>query len=197
MTEEIKDLITKIKNEGVKVAQDKSSQIELQAQTLAGKIIQDAKLAAEKIIKDAQRETEQYRSSTEALLKQSGRDMLLSLKKEIVSMLDLIIKKNIRASLAPEEMLKIISLLIKANTQKEDVVVVLKEGDLKSIQAGLLAELSEEMKSHLVLKPSDEISAGFTISYDAGKSLFDFSGEALAEYISIYLKPELSSILKD
>ena len=196
MTEEIKDLISKIKNEGIKAAQDKSSQIELQAQALAEKIIKDAKVAAEKIIKDAKREAEQYKSSTEALLKQSGRDMLLSLKKEIISMLDMIIKKNIHASLTPEEMLKIINSLIKANTQKEEIVVAAKAEDLKKIQKGLLAGLSEEMKKHIILKPSDEISSGFTISYDAGKSLFDFSEEALAEYISAYLKPELNKILK-
>jgi vacuolar-type H+-ATPase subunit E/Vma4 len=53
------------------------------------------------------------------------------------------------------------------------------------------------MKKRIILKPTDEISSGFTISYDAGKSLFDFSGEALAEYISAYLKPELNKILKD
>jgi len=197
MTEEIKDLITKIKNEGIKAAQDKSSQIELQAQALAGNIIKDAKAAAEKIIRDAKRDAEQYRSSTEALLKQSGRDMLLSLKKEITSMLGIIIKSNIRASLTPEEMLKIIHSLIKSSTQKEGVVVTVRKEDLKKIHDGLLSELSEEMKKRIILKPSDEISSGFTISYDAGKSLFDFSEEALAAYISAYLKPELNEILKD
>ena len=195
MAEEIKDLIAKIKNEGIKAAQDKSSAMELAAQGAADKIIKDAKNEADKIIKDALREAQSLKSSTEALLKQSGRDMLLSLKREIGVMLNKVIKNNIRASLAPEEMLKIISSLIKANTQKDDIVVSLKEEDLKKIQKGLLAELGDDMKKRLILKPSDEISAGFSISYDSGKSLFDFSEQALAEYISAYLKPELSKIL--
>jgi len=197
MAEEIKDLISKIKNEGIKAAENKAAQIELEARALADKIIKDARLGADKIIKDARRDAEIARGSTEALLKQSGRDVILSLKKEIVAMLDKVIKNNIRASLAPEEMLKIISSLIKANTQKDDIVVVLKEEDLKKVQKGLLAGLSEEMKKRIILKSSDEINTGFTISYDAGKSLFDFSEQALAEYISIYLKPELKNILKD
>lgn len=197
MAEEIKDLIAKIKSEGIKAAQDKSSAMELAAQGAADKIIKDAKNSADKIIKDALREAESIKSSTEALLKQSGRDMLLSLKREIGVMLNRVIKNNLRACLAPEEMLKIISSLIKANTQKDDIVVSLKEEDLKKIQKGLFAELGEDMKKRLILKPSDEISAGFSISYDSGKSLFDFSEQALAEYISAYLKPELNSILKD
>lgn len=197
MAEEIKDLIAKIKNEGIKAAQDKSSQIELAAQGAADKIIKDAKNAADKIIKDALREAQSLRSSTEALLKQSARDMLLSLKREIGIMLSEVIKNNIRASLAPEEMLKIIISLIKANTQKDDIVVSLKEEDLKKMQKELFAQLGDDMKKRLILKPSDEINSGFSISYDSGKSLFDFSEQALAEYISAYLKPELDSILKD
>jgi V/A-type H+-transporting ATPase subunit E len=195
--EEIKDLIAKIKNEGVKAAQEKSLKVEHEAKTLAGKIISDAKAEAAKIVNEAHREAEQHKSSVEALLKQSARDMLLSLKKEIISMLDMIIKKNISSALTPEEMSKIIHSLIKANTQKEEVVVTAKEEDIKKIQKGLISELSEEMKKRVIFKPSDQISSGFTISYDAGKSLFDFSGEALAQYISVYLKPELNNILKD
>lgn len=197
MTEEIKDLISKIKNEGIKAAKERSSEIELEAQALAEKIVKDAKAKAEKIIQDAEREANQYKSSTQALLKQSGRDMVLSLKKEITSMLDAVIKKDVRALLPPEEVLKIIHTLIKSSTQKEGIVVTVKREDFKKIHDGLLAELKEEMKKGIMLKPSDEISSGFTISYDAGKSLFDFSEEALAGYISVYLKPELNEILKD
>ena len=93
-------------------------------------------------------------------------------------------------------MLKIIHSLIKSSTQKEEIVVTVKKEGLKKIHDGLLSELSEEIKKRIILKPSDEISSGFTISYDAGKSLFDFSEEALAAYISAYLKPELNEILK-
>jgi len=62
MTEEIKDLISKIKNEGIKAAMEKSSEIELEAQALAEKIVKDAKAKAEKIIQDAEREANQYKS---------------------------------------------------------------------------------------------------------------------------------------
>jgi vacuolar-type H+-ATPase subunit E/Vma4 len=46
------------------------------------------------------------------------------------------------------------------------------------------------------VQPSEDISSGFIISYDQGKSYFDFSDKALAEYIAGYLKPQLSEILK-
>ncbi len=197
MTEEIKDLISKIQNEGIKAAKERSSQIELEAQALAEKIVKDAQAKAGKIIQDAKREADQYKSSTQSLLKQSGRDMILSLKKEITSMLDAVIKRDIRAVLVPEEILKIIHTLVKSSTQKEGIVITVKQEDFKKIHDGLLAELKEGMKNGITLKPSDEISSGFTISYDAGKSLFDFSEEALVGYISVYLKPELNEILKD
>ncbi|PIW68507.1 MAG: V-type ATP synthase subunit E, partial [Candidatus Omnitrophica bacterium CG12_big_fil_rev_8_21_14_0_65_42_8] len=53
-----------------------------------------------------------------------------------------------------------------------------------------------EAKKGIVVRASDEISVGFTISFDAGKSQYDFTDKALAEYIGVYLKPKLSEILK-
>jgi vacuolar-type H+-ATPase subunit E/Vma4 len=47
------------------------------------------------------------------------------------------------------------------------------------------------------LRPAEEISGGFTISFDDGKSCYDFTDKALAEYIGIYLKPKLNQILME
>ena len=47
-----------------------------------------------------------------------------------------------------------------------------------------------------MLKPAEDILGGFTISFDSGKSQFDFTDQALAEYIGQYLKPKLEEILQ-
>ena len=48
------------------------------------------------------------------------------------------------------------------------------------------------MEKKIILKPAEEISGGFTISFDNGKSCYDFTDKALAEYIGTYLKPKLN-----
>jgi len=53
------------------------------------------------------------------------------------------------------------------------------------------------VKSGIVLKPSEQISGGFLISFDRGRSAYDFTDQGLAEYIGGYLKPKLNRILQD
>jgi len=48
-----------------------------------------------------------------------------------------------------------------------------------------------------VLTSGEEISGGFTISFDSGKSCYDFTDKALADYIGTYLKPKLNQILQE
>ena len=113
-------------------------------------------------------------------------------------MLDKLVAENIRQSLTTEELARIISALIKGSAHKSGaaVVVSLSPEDCKQLEKTFLGKLIAETKSQIVLKSSDEISAGLRISFDSGKSHFDFSDSALAEYISANIKPELNRILK-
>jgi len=75
-------------------------------------------------------------------------------------------------------------------------VVSLNPLDKDKLGQGFLKQLISETKKNIVLKSADTIESGFIISFDAGKSIFDFSGQALSDYISGCLKPELGKILK-
>ncbi len=199
MTEDIKNLIEKIQEEGVKAAEDKAKQIENEARLYANQIIEKAKKEAEKIISDAKDKVAKMEESGKVSLKQSGRDLLISIRKEIDSMLNKIIKSSIQQSLSPEELSKIIATLIKdyKGKEKENIIVSLKKEDIEKLDKAFLGKLQEEIKKEIVLRPSDDIIGGLIISYDGGKSHFDFTDKTLAEYIGSYIKPKIGEILKE
>ena len=199
MSEQIKDLIEKIQQEGVVAAENKAKAIETEAKTRAEKIIQNSEMEAKRLIEDARSKAVKMEENTKSLLAQAGRDLLLNLKKEINAMLQGIIVKDARGVLTPEELAKIINMLIRDYSQKQtgEVIVSLSKEDFEKLESNFLNKLKENLKNGIILKPSDDINAGFTISYDQGGSFFDFSDKALAEYISLYLKPKLAVILKD
>jgi len=124
--------------------------------------------------------------------------MLINLKEQIDALLNRLILLRIREALAPVELIKMLQTLIKNYTAKGDaeIIVLLNKEDLEKLEKGFLSEIKEEIKKGIVLKPSSDIRAGFRISYDAGKSHYDFTDKALAEYIGRYLKPRLNEILK-
>jgi vacuolar-type H+-ATPase subunit E/Vma4 len=198
MAQEIKDLIAKIQQEGIQVAQVQAAQIKTEADGVALKIISEAKIQAQKIIEQANIQAKKLDDSTQANLKQAGRDLLISLKQEIITMLDRLIKIDLQQALSVEALAKIISTLIK-NTPLSlgsQIIVSLNKSDQDKLEQGFLKQLIEETKKSIVLKSADGIESGFVISFDAGKSIFDFSGQALSDYISNALRPELAKILK-
>lgn len=198
MAEEIKDLIAKIQREGIVVAEKQAAQIKAEADSRAQRIIAEAKMQAEKIIEQANFEAKKLDDSTNASLKQAGRDLLISLRKEINSMLDRLVKLNIRQALTVEELTRIIRDLIKNAPLSlgSQIVISLARQDKDKLEKGFLKQLAEETKKQIILKSTDEIDSGFIISFDSGKSTFDFSTQALTEYISGSLRPELNRVLK-
>lgn len=197
MAEEIKDLIAKIQQEGVIAAEKQAAQIKTEADSRAQKIIAEAKIQAVKIIEQASSEAKKLDESTNASLKQAGRDLLISLRREINSMLESLVKLNIDQALTTEELTRIIRDLIKNAPLSlgSQIVISLAQQDKDKLEKGFLRQLAEETKKQIILKSADEIDSGFIISFDSGKSTFDFSSKALTEYISGSLRPELNKIL--
>lgn len=199
MAEDIRSLIEKIQKEGVDAAKDKARAIEAEASRHAKEIVAQARHEAEKIVAEAKDKASRSEESGKVLLQQAGRDLILTLRKEIDAMLSRLIESRVRESLAPHELVKIIASFIREYKEKEppEVVLQLNKDDLKKLQEGLLGELKESLKKGIVLKPSEDIRGGFIISFDGGKSHFDFTDKTLADYIGSYLKPRLGEILRE
>lgn len=198
MAEEIRDLIEKINQEGIKAAEEKAYQIESAAKQKADQLLEKAKLEAERMLAEARKKISQDEQKEKTLLAQAGRDMLLALREEINAMLGRILLAEIRQAFSPEFLFDILKELIKSHSAKHsaDIEVLLKKEDLEILEKRFLAKLKDELKKGIVLKPAEEISGGFTISFDNGKSCYDFTDQALAEYIGNYLKPKLAELLK-
>lgn len=199
MAEDIRGLIEKINQEGVQAAEKKAREIELQAQKTAREILERAEAEARRMVAEAKEQALRTEERGRALLAQAGRDMLLSLKKEISATLNRVILTDVRQALNPEALAKIIFELVKgiSAAQKTEIVVTLKEEDLEALKKAFLSKLKDEAMKGVVLKSSEEITGGFTISYDRSKSEYDFTDAALAEYIGSSLKPKLNQVLKD
>ncbi|MDP2938668.1 MAG: hypothetical protein Q8O13_01095 [Candidatus Omnitrophota bacterium] len=199
MSEEIKELIEKIQQEGVKQAEEKAGQIEAKSKQQAEQIIVQARNEAEKILEQAKEKVEKLEQASKTCLTQAGRDLLINLRKEINGCLDKIMVLSIREALNPEALAKILHSLINetAKHNKSNIIISLSKDDFEKIGEGFLSELKEELKKGITLQPSEDISAGFLISFDAGKSCFDFTGKALAEYIGQYIRPDLAKLLKE
>jgi V/A-type H+-transporting ATPase subunit E len=199
MAEEIRDLIEKINQEGIRAAEEKAQTIEASAKQHAGEILEKAKREAEEMIAAANDRVRREDEKEKTLLAQAGRDLLLSLRKEINAMLGRIVVTEVRQALTPEALSGIISEAVRnyCAGEQSNITVFLNRKDLEILEKHFIYKLSEETKKTILLRPSEEISGGFTISFDDGKSCHDFTDKALADYIGMYLKPKLNRILQE
>jgi len=199
MAEEIRDLIEKINQEGIKAAEEKAQNIEAAAKQRADDILAQARLEAEEMIATAKDRSRREDEKGKILLAQAGRDLLLSLRKEINAMLERIVVSDIQQALTSEALFKLLSEVARNYCMGEssDITVLLNKEDLETLGKIFLPKLREETKKKIILRPAEEISGGFTISFDSGKSCYDFTDKALAEYIGTFLKPKLNQILEE
>ena len=103
-------------------------------------------------------------------------------------------------ALTAEEMARMINGLIKgcgAKGEKDAVIISLGEKEKERIRKALLAELGGAVSKGITLQSSSDVRGGFLISFDKGKSSYDFTDRAIAEYLGSVLKPELGEILKE
>jgi V/A-type H+-transporting ATPase subunit E len=199
MVDEIRDLIEKINQEGIRAAEEKARNIETAARQRADEILIQARLEAERMIAAAEEKIRREEANEKALLAQAGRDLLLSLRKEIQAMLGRIIASDTGQSLTPEALSRLVSDVVHRYSPGEqgDILVSLKKEDLEILEKHFLHRLREETKRNIVLRPAEEISGGFVISFDSGRSAYDFTDRALADYIGTRLKPKVRGILED
>ncbi len=199
MSENLKELLEKINQEGIKLAEEKARAIEDKAGKNAGAILEEAKKQADSIVKEANADGQRIKAAAEASLRQASRDILLSLKDEIKKILAKVVEGEIKKSMSQEDIGKILSGLIERyiekNGQASDIKALVKKEDLEKIESIVLSKLKDRIKSGVEFRPSPNITAGFSISFDKGKSYFDFSDEGLLETLCAYLNPELAKII--
>jgi len=200
MSEKLKALLEKINQEGVQQAEENARAIESKAKTDAEKIVQDARSQAEKIISDATESATKTKFSGEIALKQASRDLILALKDEIKKIFNKVVSGETVKVMSQKNMADILDGLIKSYVSKDgktsDIKVLLKKEDLDNLKKTFISKLKDSLKKGIEFKPSPTINAGFSISFDRGKSFFDFTDEGLTEVLCAYLNPELARLLK-
>jgi len=199
MVDEIRDLIEKINQDGIRAAEENARRIEAEAREKAEEILTQARLEAGRMTAAAEERIRREDANERALLAQAGRDLLLSLRKEIHAMLGRIMVSDTGQALTPEALSRLVSDVVHRYSPGEqgDILVSLKKEDLEVLEKHFLHRLREETKRNIVLRPAEEISGGFVISFDGGRSAYDFTDRALSDYIGTHLKPKVRGILED
>jgi V/A-type H+-transporting ATPase subunit E len=158
--------------------------------------VQQARKDAATAMADAQREIEVRDKSARASLQQAGRDVELSLKKAITAELDAILETKIEKAFSGKELAELIISVVKSSmvdSTKEEILVNQKQ--YEALARSLKADLGEEMRKGLVIRPVENVESGFRVADKDGSGFYDFSAEEIASLMKPFLGDELSKII--
>lgn len=198
MEAQLKELIEKIRQDGVETAEQEAEKIIAEAKNEADGIIEEAHKKSKEMIENAKKENRRQEQAGKEALVQAGRDLLISLEKKITQIFDELIKSETGAALEGKSLENILTAMVKewVKTRSDHITVLLPEDELKALEGSLKKKLTAELKKGVEIKPTDAVEKGFYISEKEGSSYYNFSAEGIAEIIAEYVNPRLSEAIR-
>ncbi|MFP4490949.1 MAG: V-type ATP synthase subunit E [Spirochaetaceae bacterium] len=198
MDVQLKELIERIKSEGIENAENEADRIIKESQEAAKKIVADAESEADTIRKKAEEDAAKREETGRASLKQAGRDVILSVEKRLQEIFDRIIHQETSQVLKGNILEEAVMQVVKNwDSDVTDLKVLIAEDELKKIEENLREKLSTKLAEGVEIKPLPKTEAGFQISMKDGSAYYNFTAEGIAELLSQFLNPRLAEILKE
>lgn len=198
MDVQLKELIEKIKSEGVRTAEDQAAEIIRKAEQKAEVIISDAESMAKTARDKASADAARFEATGNEALKQSSRDLIISTNKKLEEIFGRLLKNEVDEVLKGSFLESVIMTVVKNwKNDLEDMSVLLPENELKKLESGLKTKISKEIKGSLEIKPLSGIDSGFRVSSKDGSAYFDFTGEGISGLLSQLLNPKIASLLQE
>ena len=179
---QIQDLVSSIRKDGIDAANAEAEAIISEAKKKAETIFADAKAEAKNIQETSEKEIGILKESAALSAEQAKRDAMLAFKNEVQTEFEKILSAKIKNNLSDAALGK----LIQAVVADEDVQNYSVE--VAEVSDSLKAELAEEIKNGLEIKPTKSVRAGFRLAARDGSGYFDCSDEEIMQMLMPYFR---------
>ena len=199
MDAQLKEIIEKIKSEGVQSAEKQAAEIVSEAEERAKTIVADAEKRASEIVRDARQEAERNERTGKENLAQAGRDLVLNVEAKLSRLFNRVVHETTKEAYNADVLQDAIVKLVAAwqESGAGEVSVQIGSATAKEVEASLRARLGERLNSGVTIVPVDGIDAGFRVSEKDGNAYYDFTAAGIAEILVQFVNPRLGEILRD
>ena len=177
---QIQDLVSSIRKDGIEAANAEAEAIISEAKKKAETIVADAKAEAKSVQEASEKEIGILKESAAISAEQAKRDAMLAFKTEVQAEFEKILSAKIENNLSDAALGK----LIHAVVSDEDV----KNYAVSEVNDSLKAELAEEIKNGLEIRPTKGVRAGFRLAAKDGSGYFDCSDDEIMQMLMPYFR---------
>ncbi len=198
MSEELKDLIERIRSEGVAAAEAEAEKILAGAKARAATIVREAEAKARDMVATAEAEARTHTERSRATLLQAARDLLLSVSEGVENIMQGLVAEAVRDSLDTDcirRMLIGIAQNCELLKGGADIAVLAGPEDVKELVRFFAELYKRKLAAGIELRTSSDILRGFRIAYKDKAVYLDFTEEAVAQALTQLLRPHLAEIV--
>ncbi len=194
---EVKDLINKIKKDGLEEAERISNDIISKAKKEAEEIVARAEEAAGTLKAKSEKEINDYKRHALEASRQAIRDLIIGVEKNLKSLFENTLKDNVTEVFSNDNFLSELIIKITDSWIKEEKLVIqLNESDFSGLEQILRLKLGNKLKEGIEIKPFKGIIKGFKIQKKNTGLQYDFSAETIADILFDYLNPRFKEVIK-
>jgi len=204
----VKELIERIRDEGVHSARAEAERILAEAKAQAARILTDAKAEAARIEQEARTTMEREQTATLEALRLAARDTGLELRSAIVSAFEEHVRRLVTDVTTDRVVLRDLILVLAGRAVEDliddkDAIILLPEQQADEVSAELDAFLqksaaafsAEVLREGIELIPSNKVRGGARVRLVGEDLEIDLSDEALSEMMLKLLLPRYRKIL--
>ncbi|AEJ61516.1 V-type ATPase subunit E [Spirochaeta thermophila DSM 6578] len=195
----IQELIESLKRDGVEAGEKRAQEIVRSAEIKAEQIIEKAKEQARSMREEAERAAAQFRQSAEEAIRQAGRDVILSVQRELERLFSHVLEEMAKESYSGKALEEAVVAVVNSWDKDTvgDVVLQLPEDVEEQVLSSLKRRVAEKVAAGLEIRPVKGLDRGFRIQLKDGSAYYDFTAEGIAEVLAAYLNPKVASLLKE
>ncbi|MCP4396938.1 MAG: hypothetical protein GY801_06520 [bacterium] len=211
----VKDLIGRLKDEGVQAGRQEAENIVREAQERASRIVADAKAESEKLLKQAHTKNEADKVHANESLRVAVRDTEIELRDGLKKAFESHVKRLVSKEVQDKEFLRQLLLAIVGTTaqkiskdQKVDALIpeyvlnTSEEGAAVSDKGNerlknfVRSGTGEMLRAGVELKAASDFKGGIKVKLVGEDVVFDFSADALSNLILKHLLPRYRAIVE-
>ncbi len=201
MTQELQELLDKIRQEGVEKAKTEAQTVVDEARREAEKTVAAAKDKAAAIRKEAERDAEDFAKRAEKSVRQAARDVQKQVAHELDATFERLLLGEVDDVMGDKSALtKLVTEAVAAYLKGGESEIEIRLGGAAAEHAkALLTRLRAEASKAdgLTVHASDAFPNGFTLRLDDGRVEHSFTAEAITEALARLLRPRLVELLRE
>jgi V/A-type H+/Na+-transporting ATPase subunit E len=200
MAEELQSLLDRIQQDGIAKAEAQAQAILQSAKKQADQILLEAQAGADAARAKAEKDSAVFAERARTALEQAARDIVLSVSNMLTAALRDLVRKDVRAALAPDTLQRMLEPVVAAYFSDPDrenqIELLLRPDQADGLRAYLLNRFKEQLRGGLQVRGDGSVLAGFKVTDTEQKVQHDLTDGAIADALCQLVRPQVADIVK-